>query len=230
MSTPNFHKVHARNYYVIYDETTRYDEETDTDVPCMRDSDDFDMVIDWACEYAKTEKGYTPLNCTYPNSFVRSMDSSAILEKAEWVSFGKKSDYKPFNQFEFKRQIFVHNGHYCGANYDWDIVLTMNCGESYRLSEYDSVDDLIDDITDEWQEEASDTWYEGWNNGLAVMQKKNVKKWLTKMFDKFSDEADDLCRNLCEGVYVCVGIFSNGEAVYEKEYSLKAKVCNVEAA
>ena len=50
------------------------------------------------------------------------------------------------------------------------------------------------------------------------------------MIDKFSGEVDDMCRNICEDVYVCGGVFSNGEAVYYKEDSLKGKVCNVEAA
>jgi hypothetical protein len=98
------------------------------------------------------------------------------------------------------------------------------------LSEYDDVDSLVEDIIDAWKEEASDTWYDGWNVGMAEIQSKNLKRWLTKMIDKFSDEADDMCRNICEDVYVCGGVFSNGEAVYYKEDSLKGKVRNVEAA
>lgn len=229
MSCPNFHKIHARNYYVVGDETSYYDPETGEDVPCQKECEDYDMDIDCACEIGK-EKGFTPLDCKYPKSYVRSMGASAIMKKSGWYAFGKKSNGMDFNQFEFSKEIYVHSGYYSGMNYDWDISINDNFGDNFRLSEYDDVDLLVEDIADAWQEEASDTWYEGWNAGMAKIQKKNLKKWLVKMIGKFSDEADDMCRDICEDVYVCVGIFSNGEAIYYKEDSLKGKVNNVEAA
>lgn len=229
MSCPNFHKVHARNYYVVGDETTCYDVEMGKDVPCQKESEDYDMDIDFACECGK-EKGFTPLDTNDRSNYTQSMGSTAIMEKSGWYAFGKKSADMSFNNFEFSQEIYVHSGYYSGMNYDWDILISDNFGYNFRLSEYYDVDSLIEDITDTWQEEASDTWYDGWNAGMAKIQKKNLKKWLVKMIDKFSDEADDMCRDICEDVYVCGGIFSNGEAIYYKEDSLKGKVCNVEAA
>ena len=229
MSTPNFHKVHARNYYVVGDKTSYYDEELGKDVPCQKESEDYDMDIDFACELGK-EKGFTPLDANDRSNYARSMGSTAIMEKSGWYAFGKKSAEMAFNNFEFSQEIYAQSGYYSGMNYDWDININDNFGGNFRLSEYDDVDSLVEDIADAWQEEASDTWYEGWNAGMAKIQKKNLKKWLVKMIDKFSDEADDMCRDICEDVYVCGGIFSNGEAIYYKEDSLKGKVCNVEAA
>lgn len=214
MSTPNFHKVHARKYYVVGDEITCYDEELDEDVPCLKDSDDYDMDIEFAVDRA-IEKGYEKAE---GRNYVRTMDGSRIIEKEVWHCFGKKSNEMPFNQILIRQEIYAHNGYYSGFNYDWDLFFETNMGDTFRLSEYDDVDSLVDDIADAWQEEASDTW----NAGLAKMQRKNFTKWLSKVIEKVSDEADDLCRDVCEGVYVCGGIFSNGEAVYYKENNAEA--------
>jgi hypothetical protein len=225
MSTPNFHKVHARNYYVVNDETTYYDEEQGKDVPYRKESEDYDLDIEDACEYGK-ECGFTTLNTRDRSNYTRSMGSTAIMAKSDWYSFGKKSAGIAFNNFEFSQEIYVQNGYYFGMNYDWDININDNFGGNFRLSEYDDVDSMVDDIMDAWQEEASDEW----NAGMTKIQSKNLKRWLLKMIDKFSDEADDMCRDICEDVYVCGGIFSNGEAIYYRADSLKGKACNVEAA
>lgn len=224
MSTPNFHKIHARNYYVVGDTTTTYDEELEEEVEVQKEYYDYEMDIDFAQECGK-EKGFEPKKW-----HSHTMNASGIMDKTAWHYFGKKSGDMAFNHFEFSIEIYVHSGYYSGMNYDWDICINDNFGGNFSLSEYDDVDSLVEDIADAWQEEASDTWYEGWNAGMAKIQRKNLKKWLVKMIDKFSDEADDVCRGICEDVYVCGGIFSNGEAIYYKEDSLKGKVCNVEAA
>lgn len=230
MSCPNFHKINARNYYVVGDKTTRYDDELEQEVPCYKDSEDYDMDIYWACEVGK-EKGFTPLDANDRSNYTSSMGSTAIMEKSGCFAFGNKSDDMDFNQFDFSQEIYVHSGHYSGMNYDWDINICDNFGGNFRLSEYDDdVDSLVEDIADAWQEKASDAWYEGWNAGMAKIQRKNLIKWVNKIIDKLSGEADDVCRDICEDVYVCGGIFSNGEAIYYKEDSLKGKVCDVEAA
>ena len=224
MSCPNFHKINAHNYYVVGDTTTAYDDELEEEVEVTKDSFDYDCDIDFAQESAK-EKGFEPKKW-----YSRTMNAEGIMDKTAWYYFGKKSSGMAFNHFEFSIEIYAHNGYYSGMNYDWDICINDNFSGDFSLSEYDDVDSLVEDIADAWQEEASDTWYEGWNAGMAKIQKKNLKKWLVKMIDKLSDEADDMCRYICEEVYVCGGIFSNGEAVYYKESSLKGKVNNVEAA
>lgn len=223
MSCPNFHKVNARKYYVIGDTIEVENPETGEKEVCMKDYFDYELDIDCACERGK-EKGFTALEW-----YSRIM-GRGLMNKSVWHSFGKKSDEMAFNQFEFCQMIYIHDGHYSGANYDWDINICDNMGGNYHLSDYVDVEDFIENIADAWQEVASDRWYGGWNAGLAKMQRKNLVKWLTKMVKKFSDEADDFCRSICEEVYVCGGFFSNGEAVYYKEDSLKGKVNNVEVA
>lgn len=227
MSCPNFKRVNARNYYVVSDETTYYDEEQGKEVPRIKDNDDYDFDIECARQNG-IEKGYTPYNGKQP--YNRNMDASLIMEKDEWSAFGKKSLEAAFNQFNFQIEIYVRGGHYCGMNYDWDIKVSNNYdGSSCSITDFDSVKTMIDFMADDWTQEAADPWY-GWNVGLATIQKKNFKKWLAKMIRKYSNEADSMCEYICDETLVCGGIFSNGEAIYYKADSLKGKVCNVEAA
>ena len=223
MSCPNFRKVNARKYYVIGDTIEVENPETGEKEVCIKDYDDYEMDIDCACERGK-EKGFTALEW-HSDTMGRG-----LMNKSVWHSFGKKNADMAFNNFEFSQEIYAQSGYYSGMNYDWDININDNFGGNFRLSEYDDVDSLVEDIADTWQEEASDTWYDGWNAGMAKIQSKNLVKWLTNMVKKSSNEADDFCRSICEEVYVCGGIFSNGEAVYYKESSLKGKVNDVELA
>ena len=229
MSCPNFHKINARNYYVVGDTTTAYDDELEEEVEVVKDSFDYDCDIDFAQESAK-EKGFETVDYNDRNSYQNSMHASCLSSKSKWYAFGKKGANMDFNNFEFSQEIYVHSGHYSGMNYDWDICICDNFGNHFRISEYNSIESLVDDIADTWQENATDSWYDTWNAGLAKIQRKNLVKWLNGMIEKLSDEVDDVCRYICEEVYVCGGIFSNGEAVYYKESSLKGKVNNVEAA
>ena len=210
MSTPNFHKVHARNFYVLMPTTTTEDVETGEEIEVAKDDIDFEDDLECACVHGR-EKGFTPCDKnTYSDRMGRG-----VMEKSAWYCFGKESSALPFNNFEFTQEISIHSGYYSGANYDWDISICANYGDSWKLSEYESVGDMIDDILDSWEYEAGDTFY-GWNAGLAKMQRKNIKKWLERMIDKLSDEADEVCKEVCEEEYYCAGIFSNGEAVYRK--------------
>ena len=224
MSTPNFRKVHARNYYVIMPTTTFIDPETDEEVEVSKDYYDYEMDIECAQECGKA-KGFEPMDCTDRSYHVKGMDGAPIMRKETSVAFGKKCDKFDFNWFTFTMDVFVHNGYYSGGNYDWDIRVSTGYDE-FRLSDYGDISSMVEDILDEWSDGAMCEW----NAGFIAIQRRNVSKWLERMIDKFSDEADDICRSVCEEVYVCGGIFSNGEAVYYKEGSLKGKVNDVEAA
>ena len=228
MSTPNFRKIHARNYYVVSNTTTRWDDEEGKDVECHKDSDDYDWDIECAVDRGK-EKGYEPVeNKDY---YVCSMgDIRPIMYKTDYYAFGgkKNADIKAFNDFKVEREIFARSGYYSGMNYDWDLNITCNF-EEYRLSEYNSVEDLIKDMSDAWYEEAEDSAW-GWGAGMATIQRKNLEKWLERLIDKCSDEADDMCQDICDEELVCTCVMGNGEALYHRANSLKGICCNVEAA
>lgn len=224
MSCPNFHKVHARNYYVILDETTFIDPETDEEVVCQKDQFDYDMDILCAIERSE-EKGFYGIDQRERSNYNKRMGGCPFMRKDGEMCFGNGND---FNRFNYSINIYVNDGYYSGSNYDWDIRIETYYGDVFELSDYYSKEDFIEDIIDHWKENTS---YDGeWNEGLIKIQTKNIRKWLEKQIDLISDEADDVCRDICEDVYVCGGIFSNGEAVYYKENSLKGKANNIEAA
>lgn len=201
MSCPNFHKVNARNFYAVSDKTTHFDE-NDNEVEAYKDSFDWEMDEEFACERGK-EKGFTP-----SETYVRSMNGSSFMEKETWLQWGTSER----GEFCVTEQIFMHSGYYSGANYDWDICISDCYGGKWNLSEYDSEDDFLEDIVDSWKENAS---YD-WNEGLVNIHAKNIRKWLEKVLDNHSDMADNMCKEICDDELACVGIFSNGEAVYEK--------------
>lgn len=209
MSCPNFHKTNARNYYVISDYIVDED-----GIERMKDSYDYDFDMDCTCNYAHDEKNYTIVDRTDRDNYNDSMDSIPILEKSSWENFSK-SEYG-FCSIKIKQEIFVLCGHYSGANYDWDIEVHFNHGETLRLSQYDDIEDLVEDAYEAWECNLSVFYTEGWEKGFIKMQKKNFKKWLSELINKASDEADDFCKSVCDEEYVCTGIFSNGEAVYTK--------------
>ena len=209
MSCANFHKVNARNYYVLMPTTTHLDE-NDNEVEAYKDDFDYQMDIECATEYGKNH-GFVPVE---NGRHIQSMDAAPIMEKSEWFAFGKKSSMEDFNQIRVDREIFVRSGEYSGANFDWDIFVMTNFGWDFRLSNHDNVDQMVKNIADKWEEDA--TYYGDWNTGMASIQRKNFEKWLEKLIDKCSDEANEICRLVCEKEYACTGVLSNGEAMYHE--------------
>lgn len=209
MGTANFHRINARNFYVLND-TTTYEDENGNEVETYKDNFDIESDIDYATEIGE-KKGYNAITDRYRTG---GWDGRPIMAKSEWYAFGDKSADESFNQFRIERTIYLNSGYYSGGNYDWELRITTNFGQEFCMSEYNNESDMASDIADRWQEDAC--YYGFWSEGLASMQRKNFEKWMTAMIDKFTDEADDLCKEVCEDEYKCTAVFSNGEAMYEK--------------
>ena len=219
MGCPNFSKVNALNYYVVSDITTRYDDEREEEVECIKDSFDYDMDMEFAAESAK-EKGFE----SEKGSYNINMDGCSFLKKDNYEVFGKKWSDRWWNSIKFTEEIYARGGYYSGMLYDWDICVSVN-GNNFYLSDYYSYskEDFIEAISEEWFYYASNE-----NEGMAKIQRKNFEKWLDKLITKFSEEADSLCEYICDETLVCGGVFSNGEAVYYKANTLRGKVNNIE--
>lgn len=217
MSCPNFSKVNAFNYYVVSDITTRYDDEREEEVECLKDSFDYDMDKEFAAEIAK-EKGFE----AEKGSYNKYMDGCSFLKKDNYEVFGKKWSDRWWNSIKFIEEIYARSGYYSGMLYDWNICVSVN-GENFYLCDYYSTEDFIEAISEEWFYYASNE-----NEGMAKIQRKNFEKWLGKLIVKYSVDADNLCEYICDEKLVCGGVFSNGEAVYYKADSLKGKANNIE--
>ena len=68
------------------------------------------------------------------------------------------------------------------------------------------VGDILDDLA----------YYSGWNNGLIAIHRPRIMREISGAIDKAANEADALCAWSCDVKLRCVGIFSNGAAVYSR--------------
>lgn len=197
MSCPNFYKVNARNYYVI--EPTYVDEDGNK---VRKGYYDFENDIESAC-YIGNARGFKQ-----GGTYVPYMDAHPIMEKEIWQNYGKTE----IGEFLFTKQIFINQGRYLGANFDWNFSICDCYGNKWDFCDFSSKESFISEIVKKWKLTAVDAW----NEGLAKIHEKNVKKWLEKVVDEVLDETDNFCKELCDNEYICSGVFSNGEAIYTK--------------
>ena len=228
MSTCNFSKVNADNYYVIY--STYKDEDIDgNEVEYQRDEWDYDCLMECINDYANnTYGGYDRVDGYDGN---RNYPASKVCEKdTEWETFGTKKPW--FLEVGVVSTILMRSGYYSGGNLDYDITLIDCQGRNtIKLSEYYDLGDMIDDMLDTLEEIVGDCGHDcehPWNLGTFKMQRKNIEKWLTDRILNMIEECEDICQKMCDETYVCGGVFSNGEAIYYKADTLKGKVCNIE--
>lgn len=128
--------------------------------------------------------------------------SNESAEFFETVDFSDSFDFHGI-PVDADVNIFARPGYYEGANLDYEINFA-----GYKLSDYDSMDDLLYDMKDEYLD------YVELNPGLAVIH------WRTfcKRFERFADDvisrAESFCKEYCDMALVTAGVFSNGEAIY----------------
>ena len=76
---------------------------------------------------------------------------------------------------------------------------------------------MIDSILSDMEAEVLyQQGYDGWNVGIWKMNKEKVRTWLLNTTMKEYDKCNDFCEKNCETKLVCMGVFSNGEAVYRR--------------
>lgn len=204
MATGNFSKVNAKNYYVIYG---TYKDENGEEI--QRDSWDFDDLRECIREDGRETKLFTEKSDGWVDR-----DAQELCCESYDTHFGK-SDF--LTDTRIVRTIIMRNGYYEGGNLDWDIEITSPDGCNFKLSEYDSLEDLIEDYMRSIRDYV-DRWGAdyGWNMGTYKMHKKNIEKWLTKIIENEEEICEKFCKENCEDVYVVSARFSNGETWYSK--------------
>ena len=193
MSTPNFSKYNTTNYCVLLDENH---------------CDNYDIMMD-DLGYCAEDKGF---NCT--SDYVSSMKMSVFAERN-----GYENKYNTeLTEIEMTAQLGVIGGYYAEATIDFDIILTPTIsGYKYRLSDFGSIFEMIDSILSDMEAEVLyRQGYESWNVGIWKMNKENVRTWLLNTIMKEYDKCNDFCKKHCDIILKCVGVFSNGEAVYRR--------------
>ena len=136
------------------------------------------------------------------------------------------------HEFEFcglsfcvSAEIGIRAGYYRGNNLDFNIKVTWENAvgwvspyeynrNSHSYYDYESPYELGKELA----KEVDDGYYLeqlGVSRGLFVMNKERFAKRVAAEIDDMIEKADNICKQLCESEYACVGVFSNGEAVYE---------------
>lgn len=202
MATANFTKYNANDYYVLL---PTYEDEKGNTI----EKDDIDFENDMGCIIARGEdKGFSKYN---GREFALG-DTLPLLTKLEYPMFGKKEWDGDINVFRITVAIYVHSGHYTGANLDYDIIVGMNYTLPKCLSDFSDADDMAEEALEEFYDDCREMYSEGYYK----LMKDKAKKWLSKTIEDFAKEADNFCKECCDEVYGCTGVFSNGEAVYHK--------------
>ena len=213
MATSNFMNVNAQNIYAIPSSYMDMDE-NGNEFERYMESWDYEEMMDNIASNAGWERIEGSDND-------RNFCGSYVCENVETINFGKTMPN--FLQTTLTATIIMRSGYYSGANLDYEIKVEDCGGYDACLSEgYENMIDVMMEnyryLAERYAEE------DGWNLGLFNMQRKNIEKWLEKAIDKMIEECEKICQENCQDELVCVGRFSNGEAVYEKANSIRGRV------
>lgn len=194
MSCPNFQKECAKSYYVI----NEWDEFIKDDIRILAKEKLKDV-----CEFVDDEfKDYSD-DHNYPACY--------YVEGVEYLEFCGMT-------IRISAKLGARDGNYVGVNLDYDVSIEYSswCKDiSSTLSDFKSGDDLckvfVDGLENDWVWENEEC-----SKGLFMMNKGKLIKTLQKKVGEIVDTLEDICKSLCDDELACVGIFSNGEAIYER--------------
>lgn len=113
--------------------------------------------------------------------------------------------------FELCVEVFLRPGYYEGAYLDGSLY--VDGSEYNNIDDVDAADLMEDGL---WQtDQACQYKNQGAVTGFARMQGKNLQKKLDAAYSSILNDIEAAVSPLTDH-YRCAGIFSNGEAVYEK--------------
>lgn len=190
MATRNFYTKNANDVYAFGMEA--------------EDVDDYEISLDRIKEVGVSKYGFEE---TSGDDGDRTYCGSYILDK----DFGCRDFYNSDLSVDINITILARDGYYQGCNLDFELEVSNDYYDSYKLGDYESEDDLIEAMADEFVEDC-----DVYNKGLRKCFEKRYKVFLESFIDEAIEYANNVLKNLCEEEYCCVGAFSNGEALYQK--------------
>lgn len=208
MATNNFHNENASKIFAclgtyetpVLDNDGNETDEMEFYTPEQWEYDDFKENL---CEDLKSTFGYDDPT-TKDVSELRSFPSSVIADKSVTKDFGN-------GYVQIDIAAIIRGGYYDGCNLDWQVGINV-CGNDYDDG-YESLESIAEDFE----------YHTDMNEGMAKIQAKNVLNWIEKTKAELVEELEKVFTTYSEPL-VKVAQFSNGEAVYEKADTLKAKL------
>jgi hypothetical protein len=201
MATPNFSYHNANNVYAVHG----FDDFT----PKLLQDEVREALKDNKELFVKDIEEYDG-DRTYP-----AMMYSEINREFEFcgvsvcvsVELGIRAGYYGGNNLDFNIKVE------CGNAWSWidPYYYWHNSNSPYEYSDpCELAGDFWDDVI-----ECSVSDLVGISKGVMVMNKGRFARRLAYEINGMMELANGLCKKLCEAEYACVGIFSNGEAIYE---------------
>lgn len=190
MATRNFYVKNANDVYAFGMEA--------------EDCFDYDDSIDRIKEAGVSRYGFEE---TSGNDGDRDFCGFYILNK----DFGCRDFYNSELSVDINIIIIERSGYYQGANLDFELEVSNDYYDPYKLGDYESEDDLIDTMAEEFVEDC-----DVYNKGLRKCFEKRYKAFLEDFIDEAIKYANNVLKNLCEEEYSLIGTASNGEGFYQK--------------
>lgn len=135
----------------------------------------------------------------------RSYPASIIAEKTKYICVAGSS-------IDITAKAKIVCGYWSGACFDFDCELSVYDRDGYRVSDYDDIDTINKYLdTDAIIE---DNWTG--NKGLTKIHSQRIYEAIQQAIDKLRKEAEKSFVECCSDVLLCVGVFSNGEAIYKR--------------
>lgn len=130
---------------------------------------------------------------------------------ARYLGYFQQSKFYGEEEFTVRLRIYYQHGYYEGANLDYDIEIEGRYGweevneELWNGSKITIEDIIISSL------EGSDL-----PKGMQKIQSKNIIKWIDSYIKETSSKIEGLFSETCENKLDLIGVFSNGEAIYEQ--------------
>lgn len=190
MATRNFYTKNANDVYAFGMEA--------------EDVDDYEISLDRIKEVGVSKYGFEE---TSGDDGDRTYCGSYILDK----DFGCRDFYNSDLSVDINITILARDGYYQGCNLDFELEVSNDYYDSYKLGDYESEDDLIEAMADEFVEDC-----DVYNKGLRKCFEKRYKAFLESFIDEAIKYANNVLENLCEEEYSLVAVGSNGGGIYRK--------------
>lgn len=185
MATTNFRNVCADKYYVLNDP----EEDSYLD----------DIMYDIACPLE--DEGFC---------LGRKWDGNNHVVAERLTGSERKPLYA-----DITTQFMVNPGYYADATLDYDVKVSLNCGEEFCLSDHEG---CVEELVDELIEEARLILKEdiGWSLYGIGKREAGFRDWLREAVMREKSLMEDYCSKCCDEILVMVGRFSDGSAVYQR--------------
>lgn len=156
------------------------------------------------CQESLECLGWKPCD-EYDRTSNRSYPASIIAEKTKCIIVAGAS-------IDITAKAKIVSGYWSGACFDFDCELSVYDRDGYEVSDYDDIDSINKYL--DADEIIKDNWTG--NKGLSKIHAGRIYEAMQKTINELQEEAEKAFAECCSDSLVCVGVFSNGEALYTR--------------